>query len=126
LVYFAIYLWKKHLPLWQVLAVLTILLILLPFNSADYHLTYLFVPMLMYLGLEEPARHEAVIVILWSLLLIPKNYYIIQSFQNIGVVINPLLLVGLLVSIIPGAFTPKGMTSIFRSTDTRTPAKEPI
>jgi hypothetical protein len=111
--------------LWQVLAVLTILLILLPFNSADYHLTYLFIPMLMYLGSGEQTRNEPVIIILWSLLLIPKNYYIIQSFQNIGVVINPLLLIGLLVSIIPGAFSPKAMISVFRSADAGTPVKEP-
>jgi hypothetical protein len=123
-IYFAIYLWKQHPPLWQILAVLTILLILLPFNSADYHLTYLFIPMLMYLGFQEPMRNEPVIIILWSLLLIPKNYYIIQSFQNIGVVINPLLLIGLLISIIPGAFSPKGIISIFKRADRRTPVKE--
>jgi hypothetical protein len=124
-IYLTIYLWRKHLSLWQVLAVLTILLILLPFNSADYHLTYLFIPMLMYLGSGEQTRNEPVIIILWSLLLIPKNYYIIQSFQNIGVVINPLLLIGLLVSIIPGAFSPKAMISVFRSADAGTPVKEP-
>jgi hypothetical protein len=113
-IYFVIYLWKNHLPLWQVLAVLTILLILFPFNSADYHLTYLFVPMLMYLGFKEQTRNEVLIIILWGLLLIPKNYHTLQAFQNIGTVINPLLLIGLLISIIPGAFSPKGMISIFR------------
>ncbi len=113
-IYFAIYLWKNRLPLWQVLAVLTILLILLPFNSADYHLTYLFVPMLMYLGFKEQTRNELLIIILWGLLLIPKNYYTLQSFQNIGTVINPLLLIGLLISIIPDAFSPKGIISFFR------------
>jgi hypothetical protein len=124
-VYFAIYLWRKHLSLWRVMAVLTILLILLPFNSADYHLTYLFIPMLIYLGSGERTLNEPAIIILWSLLLIPKNYYIIQSFQNIGVVINPLLLIGLLICIIPGAFSLKGMISVFRPAETRTPAKEP-
>jgi hypothetical protein len=117
-IYFVIYLWKKHLPLWQVLAVLTILLILLPFNSADYHLTYLFVPMLMYLGFNQQMRNELLIIILWGLLLVPKNYYILQSFQNIGVVINPLLLMGLLINIIPGAFSIKGIISVFRSVNT--------
>jgi len=125
-IYFVVYLWKNRLPLWQVLAVLTILLILLPFYSADYHLTYLFVPMLIYLGLKEPRRNELLIIILFGLLLIPKNYYTIQSFQNIGVVINPLLLAGLLISIIPGAFSPKGISSVFWSGGTRIPAKEQI
>ena len=125
-IYFAIYLWKKHLPLWQVLAALTILLILLPFYSADYHLMYLLVPMLMYLGFQEQKRNELLIIILLGLLFIPKNYYTLQSFQNIGVVINPLLLIGLLISIIPGAFSLKGIISIFRSGDTGIKAEEQI
>ena len=123
-IYFVIYLWKHHLPLWQVLAVLTILLILLPFNSADYHLTYLFVPMLMYLGFKEQTLNELFIIILWGLLLIPKNYYILQSFQNIGVVINPLILISLLISIIPGAFSIKGIISIFKPVAAGIPTKE--
>ena len=125
-IYFAFYLWRKHPPLWQVLAVLMILLILLPFNSADYRLTYLLVPLLMYLGSREAVRNEMLIVIIWGLLLIPKNYYNIQGFQNIGVVINPLLLIGLLISIIPDAFSIRGMISIFRSGHTGIPAKEQI
>jgi hypothetical protein len=125
-IYFAIYLCKNRLSLWQVLTALTILLILLPFNSADYHLIYLFIPMLMYLGFKEQTRNELLIIILWSLLLIPKNYYTLQSFQNIGVVINPLLLIGLLISIIPGAFSIKGITSVFKSAHTRVPVKECI
>jgi hypothetical protein len=125
-IYFAVYLWRNHPPLWQMLAVLTILLILLPFNSADYRLTYLLVPLVMYLGSRKPARHELLIVILWGLLLIPKNYYTIQSFQNIGVVINPLLLIALLISIIPGAFSINGVVSLFRARDREIPAKELI
>jgi hypothetical protein len=125
-IYFAIYLWRNHPPLWQVLAVLMILLILLPFNSADYRLTYLLVPLLMYLGSREAVRNEMLIVILWGLLLIPKNYYNLQGFQNIGVVINPLLLIGLLISIIPGAFSIKGVVSLFRSDDRTITAKEQI
>jgi hypothetical protein len=125
-IYFAIYLWKNHLPLWQVLAVLTILLILLPFYSADYHLTYLLVPVLMYLGFQERTQNELLIIILLGLLFIPKNYYILQSFQNIGVVINPLLLISLLVGIIPHAFSKKGIISIFRSGDRAIPTKELI
>jgi len=125
-IYFVVYLWKNHLPLWQVLAVLTILLILLPFYSADYHLTYLLVPVLMYLGLKEQTQNELLIVILLGLLFIPKNYYTIQSFQNIGVVINPLLLLGLLISVIPRAFSIKGIISLFRSGDRGVPVKESI
>ncbi len=114
LIYFVIYLWWKPKPLWIVLAVLTILLVLLPYNSADYRLTYLFVPLLMYLAINENTRNDLLIIILWGLLLVPKNYYRLQSFQNIGMVINPLLLIGLLICIIPGAFSIKGIASALR------------
>jgi hypothetical protein len=95
--FIAIYLWKRPQPLWKVIAVLTILLILLPFNSGDYRLTYLLVPLLMYLAFKEETRNDLLMVILWGLLLVPKNYYSISYEQNIGMVINPLILVGLLV-----------------------------
>jgi len=114
LIYFVIYLWEKPKPLWKVLAVLTILIILLPFNSFDYRLTYLFVPMLMYMATNEKTRNDLLIVILWGLLLVPKNYYAISGEQNIGVVINPLILIGLLICIIPGAFSISGINSTLR------------
>jgi hypothetical protein len=114
LIYFAVHLWQRPRPLWKVLAVLTILLILLPYGSADYRLTYLFAPMLMYLATDETRRNDLLIVILWGLLLIPKNYYRISGDQNIGVVINPLLLTALLVCIVPDAFSKNGLYSAFR------------
>ena len=61
------------------MAVLTILIILLPFNSHDYRLIYLFVPMLMYLAMNETTRNDLLIVVLWGLLLVPKNYYVISG-----------------------------------------------
>lgn len=99
---FAAYLWRKPQPLWKVMAILTILLILLPYSTNDYRLTYLLVPLLMYLAISEETRNDLLIVILWGLLLVPKNYLIIADAnitydQNIGMIINPLILVGLLI-----------------------------
>lgn len=114
-IYFVIYLWKEPRTLWKAMAVLTILTILLPYNSHDYRLMYLFVPMLMYLAANERAPNDLLIIILWGLLLVPKNYCCLwEPPQNIGMVINPLLLIGLLISIVPDAFSPKGVTSSFR------------
>jgi len=97
---FTVYLWKRPQPLWKVMGVLTILLILLPYNSGDYRLTYLLVPLLMYLAINEETRNDLLIVILWGLLLVPKNYYTISGEQNIGMIINPLILVGLLLLLV--------------------------
>jgi hypothetical protein len=137
-IYFVIYLWKKHPPLWKVLSVLTILVILLPFSSYDYRLVYLFVPLLMYLAINNNTRNDLLTIILWGLLLVPKNYYTLSPpknigtimstdlfiGQNIGVVINPLLLIGLLISIIPKAFSLRGFFSVFRSADMEIKTKE--
>jgi hypothetical protein len=124
LIYFIIYLWKEPHPLWRALAVLTILLILLPFNSGDYRLIYLFAPMLIYMAVREKTRYGLLIVVLWGLLLVPKNYYPLHLaptdyysytlHQTIGMVINPLLLIGLLFCIVPDAFSTRGMASTFR------------
>jgi hypothetical protein len=85
---------------------------LLPINSHDYRLIYLFVPMLMYMAANEKTRNALLIAILWGLLLVPKNYYPLQHPpQNIGMIINPLLLIGLLICIVPDAFSIKGISS---------------
>ena len=113
-IYFVIHLWQEPKPLWKTMAVLTTLIIMLPFNTHDYRLIYLFVPMLMYLSAEGRSRNDLLIVVLWGLLLVPKAYYHFDSLQNIGMVINPLLLMGLFLSIIPGAFSRTGIASAFR------------
>jgi hypothetical protein len=97
------------------MAVLTILIVLLPITSHDYRLTYLFVPMLMYLAASKTTRYDLFIVVFWGLLLVPKNYYALWvPPQNIGMVINPLLLIGLLVCIIPEAFSMTAVPTTLR------------
>lgn len=114
-IYFVVRLWQEPKPLWKTMAVLVILIILLPLNTHDYRLIYLFVPMLMYLASSERTRHDLLIIILWGLLLVPKNYCALQQPpQNIGMVINPLLLIGLLICIIPDAFSIGGPVSASR------------
>jgi hypothetical protein len=107
-IYFIIYLWERPQPLWKVMAVLSIIIILLPIASHDYRLIFLLVPMMMYLANDGRTSNDLIIVILLGLLLIPKNYY------RIGIAINPLLLIGLLVSTIPGAFAISGVRSTLR------------
>jgi hypothetical protein len=113
--YFLLHLWVRPQPLWKTLAVLITLTILLPFNSHDYRLILLFVPMLMFLAVSEKARNDTIIVALWGLLLIPKNYYPLNSLhQNIGMLVNPLLLIALLICLIPSAFSTQGPVSTLR------------
>ncbi len=113
-IHLVIHLWEKPRPLWKTTAVLTILIILLPITTHDYRLIYLFVPMLIYLATNDTSRNDLFIVVLLGLLLVPKNYYRLESAQNIGMVVNPLLLIGLLVSIVPDAFSVRSVVSTFR------------
>jgi len=83
----------------------------------------------MYMAIREKTRYGLLIVILWGLLLVPKNYYPLHLaptgyysytlHQTIGMVINPLLLIGLLFCIVPDAFSTKGMASTLRFAYTR-------
>jgi len=113
--YFIIHLWERPRPLWKTMAVLTTLIILLPLNSHDYRLILLFVPMLIFVALNMTSRNDLLIVVLWGLLLVPKNYYPLNSLhQNIGMLVNPVLLAGLLLCVAPTAFTKSGIASTVR------------
>jgi len=80
--------------------------------------------MLMYMAVTERTRRDLLVVVLWGLLLVPKNYYqlhlaptdyyLFTIHQTVGMVINPLLLIALLVCILPGAFSIKGAASTLR------------
>ncbi len=113
-VYLAVHLWQNPQPRWKTMTVLTTLIILLPFSSHDYRLIYLFVPMLMYLSADETARRDPVIVTIWGLLLVPKDYYHLGPIQSISMIINPVLLIGLLRYVVPEAFSARGIRSSLR------------
>lgn len=113
-IHLVVQLWQHPKPLWKTISVLTILILLLPFNTHDYRLIYLFVPMLMYVATSRDERHSLIIMILWGLLLVPKNYYRLGPEQNVGMVINPLLLMALLICILPDAFSKAGLNSTKR------------
>jgi hypothetical protein len=113
--YLIVQLWRKPGPPWKKLAVLAILVVLLPINTHDYRLLYLFPAMLMFLVADKTSRHDPILVILWGLLLVPKNYWPLDSAEKIGMVVNPLLLIALLVCILPDAFSGRVLASTFRS-----------
>ena len=69
--------------------------------------------MLIHLDMNKTTRNDLLIVVLWGLLLVPKNYYHLEFPQNIGMIINPLLLIALLICIVPDAFSKKGVASAF-------------
>jgi len=88
---------------WKRVAILILLMILLPFASNDYRLVFLFIPMYMFINSGIKTRADAALTILFGLLLIPKNYFVFYNDQNIGMVINPLLLLALLILLVTPA-----------------------
>ncbi len=97
---FSIYLLKNRQPLWKKLLILTCLMILLPFASGDYRLIYFFPPLLLFLSSKDKNIHDYHLTILFGLLLIPKNYFTLNIDQNIGMLINPIIIILILITAI--------------------------
>jgi hypothetical protein len=75
--------------------VLTILMILLPNVSFDYKLILLLVPLVLHL----PYSKDRSIVVLLSLVIIPKDYAMLYADISISVILNVVLMIALLVSV---------------------------
>ncbi|MCJ7740436.1 hypothetical protein MUP32_03920 [Candidatus Microgenomates bacterium] len=81
------------------IALLTFSMNLLPAVSGDYKLLYVFIPLFLFINFSKKSRWDLIYLVLFSLLLIPKNYdrflfpnLLIYNFTNLGVVINPILM----------------------------------
>ena len=90
----------RKYPLWRSLLLLTCLMILLPPSSGDYRLLMLYPPLMLYVNNQETVKADGWITVIFGLLLIPKAYLVLQSDINIGVLLNPLILMALFVSVL--------------------------
>jgi len=89
--------------LWKKITLLVIAMNLLPYISADYKLINFFVPLYLFLNKKEKSKTDLIYVILFSLLLVPKNYYTtLLNLPDISlaVFLNPILMILLMVLII--------------------------
>jgi hypothetical protein len=94
----AIVMYVKNYPFWRRLLIVTLMMILFPQSSGDYRLLMLYPPMVMFLGLEEPSSFDNIFVVLFGLILIPKAYVNLGLDVNIGILLNPILLILLLIA----------------------------
>ena len=78
---------------WKRVTFLVLSMILLPQVSYDYKLIHLFIPLLLFLNHAKPCKSDLVFALLWGLLLIPKDYYLISGDISIAVLFNPLIMV---------------------------------
>ena len=85
---------------WRRLCLLTIAMLLLPNVSADYRLVFLLLPLGLFVREGKPSRYDLLLCWLFGCLLIPKNYLILDQDRNIGMLLNPLLLLLLTITLI--------------------------
>jgi len=78
---------------WKKVALVTFILILCPYVTGDYRLIMLFIPLWLFINSTEHSRYNVIYAILFSLLLIPKDYYIIRDCISISVILNPLIII---------------------------------
>jgi len=94
---------------WKNVTLLTIALLILPNVSFDYKLIYILIPLSLFLRQERQSGFRNVYLLLFSLLLIPHNYFYINSDISIAVLIYPFILL-----VISGLILYEGLQKKYR------------
>jgi glycosyl transferase family 87 len=89
---------------WKRTALAVCALNLLPMVSGDYKLLHLFIPLFLFVNANEKSKFDWIYVILFGLLLIPKNYYHLPTLPeaDIAILLDPLLMISLVLLVILG------------------------
>jgi len=99
-----IYAWTCESVFWKRVALFVLSLNLFPYVSGDYKLLHLFVPIWLFINAKEREPLDFTYAVLFALLLVPKNYARFvtpgSAEANLGVVLNPLLMLALGVIIV--------------------------
>lgn len=92
---------------WKRVALLVICMCLLPYTSTDYKLLHFFIPLFLFINYKKTAfdkvePFEPLYLILFALLLIPKNYYYLHNdpYTSINNILNPMIMIMLLIMIV--------------------------
>ncbi len=105
--FIALYIFCIEKILWKKVALLTASMIVLPYISFDPKLLHVYLPFFIFVNTyadteahSSLSKSDIIYSIIFGLLLIPKNYYLIYWHGSIASVINTALLTLLVVSII--------------------------
>lgn len=82
--------------LWKKIALLVIAMNLLPYVSADYKLVQFFIPLYLFINKKGISKLDLIYVILFSLLLVPKNYYttlLNLPDTSLAIFLNPIFMI---------------------------------
>jgi hypothetical protein len=113
----AIYVVFIEKTFWKRAALLICALNLFPQVSGDYKLLYIFIPLFLFINQTDHEKLDWSYLILFGLLLIPKDYYHLPVYPeaSLSVLLNPLLMLTLVTLIISS-----GLVCFFRNRLSRT------
>jgi hypothetical protein len=98
-------LWRLPLRFWEQITLLVLALNLLPTVSADYKLLHLVVPTVLFLRYGTDDRRRWWYLVGFAALMVPKAYVVLRpDGVNIGVILNPLIMLAIGLAIIDTAF----------------------
>jgi len=98
------FLFTYKISLWKKVCLLVLLFISLPQISFDYKLVNLFLPLILFIKSEEETKFTPYYALIFGLLLIPKDYYVIAVDVTTAVIINPLLMLSMIILILTETF----------------------
>jgi hypothetical protein len=98
----AIYVIFIEKEFWKKISLLVCGMILFPFVSGDYKLLHLFIPFFLFINKEEKNQFAPIILVMFSLLMIPKDYLRLSILPeaSVAIVLNPVLMLLLITTII--------------------------
>jgi len=67
---------------WKRFAILTFAMLILPTISADYKLLHIYMPLYLFINSPKKSRLDLIYLILFGLLLVPKDYYYLQHIGS--------------------------------------------
>ena len=110
--------------LWKQVALLVFAMILLPYQSADYKLLYIFFPLYLFINTNEKAKSDLYYSLMFALLLIPKAYYFFPNIKSdsgtsdisISVLMNPLIILAMSLVIISSSLKSRSIMNKFKRT----------
>ncbi len=87
---------------WKKVALLIIAMNVLPYTSTDYKLTHLLIPLFLFINYTKKEGLDFLYVLLFSLILIPKDYYVFpwSKYYNLNTVLNPAIMLAILFLIV--------------------------
>jgi hypothetical protein len=93
---------------WRKVAILVMMMNLFPFTSTDYKLLYIFLPLFLFINYPKKEKYDFIFLILFSLLLIPKDYFYFNDWPlaTFNVVANPIIMLIILLLIILSGLAP--------------------